>query len=399
MGKGTDLQTQELANQGTSMSFDIDALRRAFLHQFGRQPTVISEAPGRVNLIGEHTDYNDGLVLPLAIDRSVAVAAAEGGDTVRAYSADFEARDEWRIDAPRRTGRTEWRDYLRGVAWALLDAGHRLCGGELVIAGDVPQEAGLSSSAALEVAVAGALLALSRIQIEPRALALLCQKAENQFVGVQCGIMDQLAAACGREGHALLIDCRSLEVEHVPLVPGVVIIVVNSGVNRRLEDTAYNRRREECAEAARMLEMASLREAGEATLEEFRDRLPETLFRRARHVVTENARVLAAAESLRSGDTRACGRVMFESHVSLRNDFEVSTPELDLLVEFASCTEGALGARLTGAGFGGCTVNLVTEGAEERFRAEVAERYSRETGLVTEMQVCKAVGGLEVKNV
>jgi len=381
------------------MTADIDALWRAFEDQFSRAPSVVSTAPGRVNLIGEHTDYNAGLVLPVAIDRTVTVAAAGGGETVRVYSADFEARDEWRLDAPRRTGRTEWRDYLRGVAWALLDAGHKLSGGELVIGGDVPQGAGLSSSAALEVATAGAFLALSGIQIEPRALALLCQKAENQFVGVQCGIMDQLAAACCRGGHALLIDCRSLEVEHVPLPPGVVIIVVNSGVTRRLEETSYNRRRGECAEVARMLRVASLREAGEATLEASRDRLPETLFRRARHVVTENTRVLAAAEGLRSSNIEAVGHLMFESHASLRNEFEVSTPELDLLVEFASRTEGVLGSRLTGAGFGGCTVNLVAEGAEKRFRAEVVERYRRETGLVAEMHVCHAVRGLEVRSV
>jgi len=381
------------------MSVNVEALRQTFLERFGRHPELISQAPGRVNMIGEHTDYNDGLVLPLAIDRSVAVAAAGGGDMVQAYSADFEARDEWRIDAPRRTGRAEWRDYVRSVAWALLDAGHRLCGGDFVIAGDVPQGAGLSSSAALEVAVAGALLALSGIQIEPRALALLCQKAENQFVGVQCGIMDQLAAACCREGHALLIDCRSLEVEHVPLPPGVVIIVVNSGVTRRLEETAYNRRRGECAEAARMLGVASLREAGEATLEASRDRLPETLFRRARHVAAENARVVAAAESLRASNIEAIGHLMFESHASLRDDFEVSTAGLDLLVDLATRTEGVLGARLTGAGFGGCTVNLVTKGAEERFRAEVAEGYRRETGLAAGMHVCHAVRGLEVRSV
>ena len=381
------------------MTVDIDALWRAFEDQFSQAPSVVSTAPGRVNLIGEHTDYNAGFVLPIAIDRTVTVSAADGGETVRVYSADFDARDEWQVAAPRRTGRSEWRDYVRGVAWALLDSGQQLRGGDFAISGDVPRGAGLSSSAALEVAVAGAVLSVSGIAIEREELALLCQKAENQFVGVQCGIMDQLTSACAREGHALLIDCRNVTIEHVPLPAAITIIVVDSGVTRRLEDTAYNRRRDECAEAARMLGLASLREAGEATLEESGDRLPETLFRRARHVVTENARVLAAAESLRSGDTAAFGQLMLESHVSLRDDFEVSTPNLDLLVEFASCTEGVLGARLTGAGFGGCTVNLVTKGAEERFKREVVDAYQREAGLPAEMHVCNAVGGLEVRNV
>ncbi|HEV8574904.1 MAG TPA: galactokinase family protein, partial [Dehalococcoidia bacterium] len=249
------------------MTADRDTLLHSFERAFGRAPTLVSEAPGRVNLIGEHTDYNEGFVLPVAIDRTVAVAAAlVEGKKVRVYSADFDARDEWPADAPRRTGRREWRDYVRGVAWALLDAGYELRGADLAIAGDVPLGAGLSSSAALEVAFSGVLCAVSEIHVEPERLALLGQKAENQFVGVQCGIMDQLAAACSRSGHALLIDCWTLKIEHVPLPDDDAIVVVDSKVSRELGETAYNERREECAAAARVLGVEALRNASEGAV-------------------------------------------------------------------------------------------------------------------------------------
>ena len=375
------------------MTVNRGALVDAFKRAFGREPEFVSEAPGRVNLIGEHTDYNEGFVLPVAIDRTIAVAAAPAdGKTVRVYSADFDARDEWRADAPRRTGRREWRDYIRGVAWALLDAGYELPGADLAVTGDVPLGAGLSSSAALEVAVAGGLCALSDVEIKPERLALLCQKAENQFVGVQCGIMDQLAAACSRLGHALLVDCRSLEMEHVPLSDEVVIVVVDSKVQRELGKTAYNDRREECAASVRALGVESLREAATVDV----SRLPEPLNRRASHVVSENRRVVDAVVALSIGDVGHFGELMYESHVSLRDDFEVSTPELDLLVDLASRTDGVIGARLTGAGFGGCTVNLVERDEVARFGAGVVEPYRAKTGLAAEMLVCRAVDGLRV---
>ncbi len=249
------------------------------------------------------------------------------------------------------------------------------------------------------MAVAGALCAVSGVEINPPALALLCQKAENQFVGVQCGIMDQLAAALGRAGQALLIDCRSLEVEYVPLPDGVAIVVVDSRVPRQLETTAYNERRRECEEAARVVGVHSLRDVAIEELEAKRHDLRDILYRRARHVITENARVLQAVSALRRGDLTELGRLMYESHFSLRDDFEVSAPELDLLVELTSHKDGVISARLTGAGFGGCTVNLVREAAIERFVVEVVERYRLETGLNAEMHLCKAAAGLEVRNV
>lgn len=392
------------------MTADAGTLASAFRRTFGREPELISEAPGRVNLIGEHTDYNEGFVLPAAVDRTVVMAAAPGeGTRVRVYSVDFDGRDEWRVDSPRRTGRREWRDYVRGVGWALVEGGYELRGADLAIAGDVPQGSGLSSSAALEVAVAGALCAVSGIEARPRHLALLCQKAENLFVGVQCGIMDQMTAACAREGRALLIDCRSLETEHVPLPADVAIVVIDSKVRRALGETAYNQRREECAAAAEALGVESLRDATETDVE----RLPEPLKRRARHVVLENRRVLEAAAGLRAehddrvdasrreassrrGALQRVGELMYESHASLREDFEVSTPELDLLVELASRADGVVGARLTGAGFGGCTVNLVGREAISRFETEVVEPYRQKTGLEAEVFVCESRNGLGV---
>ena len=377
------------------VSVDSAPLRDVFRSRFGHEPEFVAEAPGRVNLIGEHTDYNDGFVLPAAIDRTVEVAATPmEGNNVRVYSADFDARDEWRTDAPRRTGRREWRDYVRGVGWALLDGGYELRGADLAIMGDVPQGAGLSSSAALEVAVAGALCAVAGINMDAEKAAVLCQKAENQFVGVQCGIMDQLTAASAKAGHAMLIDCRSLEIEDVRLPDDLAIVVVDSKVARVLGETAYNERRDECAAAARALGVASLRDANEGAI----DGLPEPLKRRARHVVSENRRVLEAVDALRAGDVHRFGELMFESHASLRDDFEVSTPELDLLVELASDVEGVIGARLTGAGFGGCTVNLVAPDAVRRFEALVVEPYRDKTGLGADMFVCRAVDGLQVSH-
>ena len=377
------------------MPADTANLVRAFTAQHGREPRFIAEAPGRVNLIGEHTDYNDGFVLPAAIDRTVAVAVAPREDSrVRAHSVDDDQRDDFSLHNARRHPMGGWRNYVRGVLWALLDSQLPLRGADLSISGDVPQGAGLSSSAALELALAGAICAASGVELPPRELALLCQRAEHMYAGVQCGIMDQLTAALGRKGCALFIDCQSLETEDVPLPDGVAIVVIDSKVPRELAGTPYNRRRDQCAEAARTLGLASLRSANESQIES----LPDDLRRRARHVFTENARVLAAKAALRDGDCGTLGRLFAESHASLRDGFEGSTPEIDLLVELASAAPGAIGARLTGGGFGGCTVNLVEAAQAQRFGEAVVSQYRQRTGLDGEAHVCRALGGMQVRD-
>ncbi len=384
------------------MSVDTGRLPAAFETAFGRKAELLSVAPGRVNLIGEHTDYNQGFVLPVAIDRTVAVAAAVRDDhKVAVRSLDYGERDTFDFDPERETGGS-WKNYVRGVAWALDSEGHQLAGADLVICGDVPQGAGLSSSAAIEVAVAGALAAVSELELPPREIARLARRAENEFVGVPCGIMDQFASALSSADHALLIDCRAQDVEQILLPFGdsdVIIVVVDSKVPRWLAGTAYSQRQRECREAAELLGVASLRDADERLLESRKAGLPPQLYHRARHVISENARVVAAAEALRAADISRLGGLMHGSHASLRDDFEVSCHELDLLVELAAGTDGLLGARLTGAGFGGCTVNLVRGDSIDAFREQVVTRYQNETGLPAEMHVCRAVDGLGVTHV
>ena len=380
------------------MSVDTGKLLSYFAAAFGRQAQMLSIAPGRVNLIGEHTDYNEGFVLPVAIDRTVAVAAAVRDDgEVAVRSLDYGECDEFDSD-PERQAQGGWKNYVRGVIWALEHEGHHPAGTDLAIAGDVPQGAGLSSSAAIEVAVAGAVAAASGLDLPLREIARLARRAESEFAGVPCGIMDQFASAICRADHALLIDCRSQVVEHIPLpfaAADAVIVVVDSKVPRRLGDTPYAQRQIECREAARLLGVESLRDADKAAVEA----LQEPLRRRARHVIGENERVLAAVDAMRARDLDRFGALMRESHESLRDDFEVSCEELDLLVELASGTDGVLGARLTGAGFGGCAVNLVRGDAVDGFREHVVARYQNETGLPAEMHVCRAVDGLRVTHV
>lgn len=384
-------------------------LAQAFQERFGRAPEAVAEAPGRVNLIGEHLDYNDGLVLPAAVDRNVLVAFAVRPDAdVRLYSLDFDEESRFSLEgAIRRDEDALWSNYLRGVFWALGEEEHSGPGLDLAVTGNVPVGAGLASSAALEVAALGALRAAWGLDIDDTRLALLGQRAENAFVGVQCGIMDQLAAALGVADHALLIDCRTLEHEQAPLrlaERGLAIVVVDSGVPRRLEESAYNRRREECAEALRRLREAmperppaALRDVSAADLEEHGGCLPPPLRRRVRHVVSEMERVGASVAALGEGDLGTFGRLMDASHASLRDDFEVSCPELDRLAELAQGLPGVLGARLTGAGFGGCTVNLVQDGVVGAFAEEVAGRYAKETGLPARMHLCCAADGLRLR--
>jgi galactokinase len=388
-------------------------LAAAFESRFGGSPAAVAAAPGRVNLIGEHLDYNEGHVLPVAIDRNVMVAFAPGQDgQVRLYSLDFEQESAFDLEDITKDPEAPWSDYVRGVAWALREAGHRLSGLDATLQGDVPVGSGLSSSAALEVAALGAFEAASGLRLDRRDLALLGQRAENGFVGVACGIMDQMAAALSRAGHALLIDCRSLEHEAVRLPLGasglggggsLSLVVADSGVRRALLDSQYNLRRQECQQAAELLAAAiagrpvtALRDVRPEDLARHGDGLPPNLLRRARHVVEEERRVLLSVEALRTGDVEAFGEMLNASHRSLRDDYEVSCPELDLLVELAWAQPGVLGSRLTGAGFGGCTISLVRAEAVEAFGEGVVARYRAETGREGRMYVCRAADGLRL---
>jgi len=358
-----------------------------------RPPAIVVTAPGRVNLIGEHTDYNEGYVLPVAIDRYLLVAAGPRRDRkVSLRALNLGEEDAFSLDEIER-GEREWRNYGRGVAWQMERAGHRLQGMEAIIWGDLPMKAGLSSSAALEVAVAHTFQQLSGLEIRPLELALLCQRAENEFVGVRCGLMDQLTVVWGKEGHALLIDCRSLTHEPIPIPRGVSVVVTDTKKVRGLVDSQYNARRTECEEGARLLGVPSLRDI---SLEEFQKReasLPPLIRRRVRHVVSENQRTLEAAGALR-GDLEAFGRLMYDSHHSLRHDFGVSCPELDILVEAARKVSGVYGSRLTGAGFGGCTVSLVTREAVPEFQSLVTKEYEKATGKKPAIYVCRPPQGV-----
>jgi galactokinase len=346
---------------------------RAYKDRFGGAPEVVASAPGRVNLIGEHTDYNGGFVLPCAVERRVAAAVGRGGNEL--YSTRF---DETRPVSNERD--SSWADYPRGVVWAIGEAGHKIGGFQAAFAGDVPLGSGLSSSAAIEAATALALDTLFGLEMDRKDLAVLCQRAENEFVGVNSGIMDQYASLLCERGSALLVDCRSLEAKNVPLdleAAGLALVVCDTRVERTLAETGYNDRRATCERAARTLGIEQLRDAGEEDL----DRLSGEELKRARHVVSENGRVLEAVEALRAEDFHELGRLMYASHASMRDDFEISTRELDAFVELAD-EAGALGARLTGAGFGGCAIALIlapdAETLVHNVRREFAQRRFEE---------------------
>lgn len=372
----------------------------AFGQQFSKGGELrLFQAPGRVNLIGEHTDYNDGFVLPVAIDRQVVFAARRREDRlVRLWSTHFGQGSEFPLDhiVPDRSA--PWSNYVRGVALMLQESGFPLQGMEAVIAGDVPIGSGLSSSAAIEVATAVTLRNLNHLEISPVTLALLCQRAENEFVGMKCGIMDQFIAVLGQHHHALLIDCRSLDYGLVPLPEGVAIVVCDTMKRRGLVESEYNRRRQECEQGVAILQqylpdVKALRDVTSVDLARYVSALPPVVYKRCRHVVSENERTLQAVTALRAGQVEEFGRLMDQSHVSLRDDYEVSCRELDCMVELAREVPGCLGARMTGAGFGGCTVNLVRAEVVERFVEQVSEGYQRRIGIKPEVYVCEASAG------
>jgi len=379
-------------------------LQEQFRARFGT-PAAIYRAPGRVNLIGEHTDYNDGFVLPVAIEFYCWVAAAARSDKkLVIHSENFNETIEANLDSMVPAGKGRWGNYPVGVAWALQGAGNRLHGANLFISGDVPLGAGLSSSAAVEVAVGFALLHQSGLPMDPMDLARLCQKAENEFVGARVGIMDQFVACHGRASHALRLDCRSLEFKPVKLPQGIQLVICNTMVKHEIGSSQYNVRRAECEEGVCVLRMVlpeirALRDVTIAQLTNHRPLLNPRVYSRCRHVVTENGRVQSAGRALESGDIRSLGPLMRESHCSMRDDYEASCKELDLLVEIASAQPGVIGARMTGGGFGGCTINLVESATVEAFKQSVAGKYHTQTGLQPEIYVSAAADGVQEVNV
>lgn len=351
----------------------------------GEKPRFF-RAPGRVNLIGEHTDYNDGFVLPIALNYQTIVAAAPRPDNrINAFSLNYNELKSFDFaDEPRRIT-NEWINYVEGIGRVLRTRGYEIGGANLLIHSDVPVGAGLSSSAAIEIAVGLALASVGKIEIEPLELALAGQRAEHEFVGAKSGIMDQFVVTFGRARHALLIDCRALEAETIPLnLDGIEIIVCNSGVKHSLAGSEYNTRRAECEKGVELLrqflpEIKALRDVRVEDFERYAERLPDVICRRCRHIVTENARTLAAAEAFKNGDIETVGKLMGESHKSMRDDFEISCAELDALVALAEKFDGARGARMTGGGFGGCTINLVQKTRGDEFIGYIEREYERAT--------------------
>ncbi|HEX8891382.1 MAG TPA: galactokinase [Pyrinomonadaceae bacterium] len=373
----------------------LDSFRRLY-----KGEARLFAAPGRVNLIGEHTDYNDGFVFPMAIDRETVVAGTRREDRrVRVHSLNFNESVEFDLDEEGKGLRGIWLDYVEGTARELVKRGANLRGADLVIASNVPVGAGLSSSAALEVSTGYALLSLSEAEIEAKTLALAAQAAEHNYVGTKCGIMDQFIAVMGERDHALLIDCRSLETTQVPLdTSETVIVIADTRVKHELASSEYNKRRAECERGVEILEewlpgIRALRDVSVEDFEKYEEHLPEPVRRRCRHVVTENARALSAAEALRRGDMEEMGRLMYLSHRSLSKDYEVSCKELDLMVEIASRVQGVKGARMTGGGFGGCTVNLVARASLDEFQRTVASEYKLQTTLEPFIYVVEASDG------
>ena len=374
-----------------------DKTQTLFAEKFGYPATHVIQAPGRVNLIGEHTDYNDGFVLPCAIDYQTVISCAPRTDRqVRVIAADYDNQiDQFSLDTSIVAHDTQqWSNYVRGVVKHLQKRNNAFGGADLVISGNVPQGAGLSSSASLEVAVGTVFQQLYQLPLDGAQIALNGQEAENQFVGCNCGIMDQLISALGKKDHALLIDCRSLDTKAVSMPDGVAVVIINSNFKRTLVGSEYNTRREQCETGARFFQQPALRDV---TLEQFNavaNELDPIVAKRVRHVLTENARTVEAASALEKGDLLRMGQLMAESHASMRDDFEIPVPQLDTLVEIVKATIGDKGGvRMTGGGFGGCIVALMPEALVPAVQQAVAEQYEAKTGIKETFYVCKASQG------
>jgi galactokinase len=390
---GSDVTSSSLVLQEARI------LQDQFKQLYGQNARVYC-APGRVNLIGEHTDYNDGFVMPVAMDMYTWVAAAPREDNqVYVYSRNLSEHAEMDLQDTNLCVPGHWSAYILGVAASLRLAGQEIRGANLLVEGKVPMGAGLSSSASVEVAAGYALLAASRLSVGPLELAKICQRAENEFVGARCGIMDQMIACCGRANYALMLDCRSLEFQLLPLFLDAQFVVCNSMVKHDHAANGYNARRADCETAKRILSgeiprVRALRDVTLMDLERFSQSLPEVVYRRARHVVCENARVIAARSALERGDPELFGRLMRESHRSLRDDYEVSCPEVDTLVELTCEQDGVYGSRITGGGFGGCTISLVQRSRVEEFGRSLAQRYQQATGTKPDIYVFQASDGV-----
>jgi galactokinase len=369
-----------------------------FVALFGEQPAIFS-APGRVNLIGEHTDYNDGFVMPCAIGFSTRVAISGRPDRqLVIQSEQFPERFEFNLDDLPSNRIGAWCDYVLGVAIMLRQMGHSVRGANLLVRSQIPMGAGLSSSAAIEVASALAFISLNGAVLPMAEVAKLCQRSENIFIGVQAGIMDQFVSCSGKAGQALLLDCRSLAFELVPIPPGVRMVICNTMVKHEHAGGEYNRRREECDEGVKILskwypDIRALRDISVEQLVQHSKDIPETIYKRCLHVVQENERVLAGGRCLRAGNLSDFAALMRESHRSLRNLYEVSCRELDIMVEIAEGLPGYYGGRMTGGGFGGCSVNLVQEADAETFADQISSRYQQEVGIKPAIYICSAADG------
>ena len=375
---------------------DNQVLSSNFETHYGEAPALIAHAPGRVNIIGEHTDYNEGFVFPAAINFGTWVAATNRADNDIVVTAmDYEnQQNQFSLSDINYDEEQGWANYVRGVVKVLKEAIPDFGGANLLVTGNVPQGAGLSSSASFEVAILKALSALYELPLDGVQAALLGQKAENTFVGCSCGIMDQLISAMGNEGMAMLLDCQSLAIEHSPLPDSHQIVIINSNVKRGLVDSEYNLRRQQCEQGASLLGVSSLREATMEMLEGAKAHMPEVVYRRAKHIVTENARTLAASQALKAGDIETVSEAMAQSHVSMRDDFEITVRPIDYLVEIIGEVLGKSGGvRMTGGGFGGCVVALVPTDKVEAVKQVVADKYSDETGYSADIYVCTATQG------
>ncbi|AST79060.1 TPA: galactokinase [Citrobacter farmeri] len=368
-----------------------------FAEIFGYPATHTIQAPGRVNLIGEHTDYNDGFVLPCAIDYQTVISCAARNDRlIRVIAADYDNQtDKFSLDAPIVTHDSQqWANYVRGVVKHLLKRDSSFGGADLVISGNVPQGAGLSSSASLEVAVGTVFQQLYHLPLDGAQIALNGQEAENQFVGCNCGIMDQLISALGKKDHALLIDCRTLGTKAVSMPEGVAIVIINSNFKRTLVGSEYNTRRQQCETGARFFQQPALRDVSLEAFNAVANELDPLVAKRVRHVLTENARTVEAASALEKGDLVRMGQLMAESHASMRDDFEITVPQIDTLVDIVKAAIGEKGGvRMTGGGFGGCVVALIPETLVPAVQQAVAEQYEAKTGIKETFYVCKPSQG------